>query len=187
MTRFSLLESPRWQDYSLLDSGDGLKLERFGKYVFVRPEAQAMWRRARPESEWEDVHAVFQPTGEESGGHWDFRKKVEERWEMRYSLPLTPRPLPPLPLQGAARRSGMLRDLPVGEGALANQLRFWTMTTPGRHLGGFPEGAANWDWFSKLIHHRDHGEEFNKVSVDSVVNVLNLFGYTGLATLAEQI
>ena len=52
-------------------------------------------------------------------------------------------------------------------------LRFWTMTTPGRHLGVFPEVAAHWDWFSGLI-----------ANAKREVNVLNLFGYTGLASLA---
>lgn len=150
---FTFLESPRWEDYALLDSGDGLKLERFGRYVFVRPEAQAMWKRVLPESKWKNADAVFVPTGEESGGHWDFKRKVEERWEMRYTL--TPVPSP------------------TGRG----ELRFWAMTTPGRHLGVFPEVAAHWDWFSNLIHHEVH--EGHKE-----VNVLNLFGYTGLATLA---
>ena len=89
-TSFTLLESTRWKDYALLDSGDGLKLERFGRYVFVRPESQAMWKRTLT-SEWENADAVFVPSGEESGGHWDFKKKVDERWEMRY--PLTPPPL----------------------------------------------------------------------------------------------
>jgi len=84
---FTLLESSRWSDYALLDSGDGLKLERFGKYVFVRPEAQAIWRRALPESDWNHVHAVFQPTSEESGGHWIAKKKMEEKWQMTYRLP----------------------------------------------------------------------------------------------------
>ncbi len=138
---FTFLKSTYWQDYALLDSGDGLKLERFGKYIFVRPESQAMWKRSI-DSEWDDAHAVFQPSGEESGGHWGFKKKVEEKWEMRYG-----------------------------------DLQFWTMTTPGRHLGVFPEVAAHWDWFSGLIHHEvDEGHK--------EVNVLNLFGYTGLATLA---
>ena len=50
---FSLLESPHWRDYELLDSGDGLKLERFGAYVFARPEVQAMWSRALPRKEWD--------------------------------------------------------------------------------------------------------------------------------------
>jgi 23S rRNA (cytosine1962-C5)-methyltransferase len=147
---FTFLESPRWTDYALLDSGDGLKLERFGNYVFVRPESQAMWKRSL-DSEWKNAHAVFVTTGEESGGHWDFKKKVDERWEMKYDLSLTPSPSP------------------AGRG----ELRFWTMTTPGRHLGVFPEVAAHWDWCSGLIA-RSKRE----------VNVLNLFGYTGLASLA---
>jgi 23S rRNA (cytosine1962-C5)-methyltransferase len=144
---FTFLESARWQDYALLDSGDGLKLERFGKYIFIRPESQAMWKRSL-DAEWKQAHAVFVPTGEESGGHWDIRKKIEERWTLQY--PLSPAPSP---------------------------LKFWVMTTPGRHLGVFPEVAAHWDWFSGLIHHGVHGEHRE-------VNVLNLFGYTGLASLA---
>lgn len=150
---FTFLESLHWEDYALLDSGDGLKLERFGNYVFVRPEAQAMWKRALPESKWKNADAVFIPSGEESGGHWDFKRRMEEKWEMKYAL--TPNPSP------------------SGRG----EIRFWAMTTPGRHLGVFPEVAAHWDWFSSLIHHEVH--EGHKE-----VNVLNLFGYTGLATLA---
>lgn len=141
---FSPLESPDWRDYALLDSGDGLKLERFGAYTFVRPEVQAMWSRALPEKEWGAAHAVFQPSGEESGGHWAFKKKVAERWEMRYA--------------------------PLWE---AGGLRFWAMITPGRHLGVFPECAAHWDWCAGLIR-----------EAKRPVKVLNLFGYTGLATLA---
>jgi 23S rRNA (cytosine1962-C5)-methyltransferase len=143
---FTLLEASHWTDYALLDSGDGLKLERFGKYVFVRPESQAMWKRSL-DAEWKQAHAVFQPTGEESGGHWDFKNKVEEKWEMRYVLD------PSIIKKG--------------------ELRFWIMTTPGRHLGVFPEVAAHWDWFSNLI-----------AQSKREINVLNLFGYTGLATLA---
>ena len=146
---YTFLESAHWTDYALLDSGEGLKLERFGKYIFVRPEAQAMWKRSL-DAEWKQAHAIFQPTGEESGGHWDFKKKVEEKWEMRYDL--TPHP-----------------PLLKGEGGL----KFWVMTTPGRHLGVFPEVAAHWDWFSSLI-----------AQSTREINVLNLFGYTGLASLA---
>lgn len=143
---FTLLESSHWTDYALLDSGDGLKLERFGEYIFVRPESQAMWKRSL-NAEWKQAHAVFQPTGEESGGHWDFIKKVDEKWEMRYILD------PSFVEKG--------------------ELKFWVMTTPGRHLGLFPEVAAHWDWFSGLI-----------AQSKREINVLNLFGYTGLATLA---
>ncbi|MCK7483308.1 MAG: hypothetical protein M0C28_44355 [Candidatus Moduliflexus flocculans] len=71
-------------------SGDGLKLERFGKYVFARPESQAMWKRSL-DPEWNGTpHAVFQPTAEESGGHWDFKKRVDEKWEMNYPPHPTP-------------------------------------------------------------------------------------------------
>ena len=153
---FSPLESPNWSDYALLDSGNGLKLERFGPYRFVRPEVQAMWLRALPEKEWGDVHATFQPTGEESGGHWQFKKKVARKWEMGY--PLTPSPLP------------------QGEGQKMENLRFWAMTTSGRHLGVFPECAAHWDWIFGLIQ-----------QAKRPIKVLNLFGYTGLATLAAAL
>jgi 23S rRNA (cytosine1962-C5)-methyltransferase len=133
----TLLESPHWQDYELLDSGDGLKLERFGPYRFVRPEVQAIWRRSLPESTWRDVHGVFQPSSEESGGHWDLKKKIDEKWIMRYGA-----------------------------------LKFWAMTTPGRHLGVFPEVAAHWDWLAGLIE-----------KAGRPTKVLNLFGYTGVASL----
>jgi len=147
----TLLESPHWKDYELLDSGDGQKLERFGPYRFMRPEVQAMWGRSLPESAWREVHGVFQPTSEESGGHWALKKKVAERWQMSY----TPR----FVLQNGSTEGG--------------QIKFWAMTTPGRHLGVFPEVAAHWDWLAALI-----------AKSARPVNVLNLFGYTGLASLA---
>ena len=154
---FSLLESSNWSDYALLDSGDGLKMERFGSYTFVRPEVQAMWMRALPEKEWAQAHAIFQPTGEESGGHWKFKKNVDEKWEMRYPLTLPPS-VPPF-----------------SEGKWGGErgVQFWAMTTSGRHLGVFPECAAHWDWSVELIH-----------KAKRPIKVLNLFGYTGLATLA---
>ena len=142
----TLLDSPNWTDYELLDSGDGLKLERFGSYTFIRPEVQALWTRSLSSARWEAAHAVFVPSGEESGGHWSFKKTVAEKWEMGYAL--TP---------GA--------------------LRFSVMTTPGRHLGVFPECAAHWDWLAEKIKRKAKNE-------NGPVNVLNLFGYTGLATLA---
>jgi len=154
---FSLLESPHWRDYELLDSGDGLKLERFGPYIFSRPESQALWRRALPEKNWSAAHASFQPTAEESGGHWIAQKKIPERWQMEYAL--TP---PSAPLSRTS-----------GEGTGVRALRFWAMTTPGRHLGVFPEVAAHWDWVADAV-----------ARADRPVRVLNLFGYTGLASLA---
>lgn len=114
-----------------------------------------MWSRSLPEKEWAQAHVVFQSTSEESGGHWKFKKEVAERWEMSYPLP------PSVP--------------PFFEGKWGDErgIRFWAMTTPGRHLGVFPECAAHWDWTAELIR-----------TANRPVKVLNLFGYTGLATLA---
>jgi 23S rRNA (cytosine1962-C5)-methyltransferase len=135
---FLLLESPNWRDYELLDSGDGQKLERFGSTIFSRPESQAMWSPSLPKKDWDAAHAFFQPTNEESGGHWIPKKKFSERWQMNYG-----------------------------------NLKFWAMTTPGRHLGVFPEVAAHWDWMADAVR-----------AANRPVNALNLFGYTGLASLA---
>ena len=160
--KITLLSSPNWTDYELIDSGDGQKLERFGPYTFARPEVQALWKKALPAEKWQTAHACFEPSGEESGGHWALKKPVEAEWEMRY------------PLAGGFSREGV----PVVGG-----LRFTAMTTPGRHLGVFPECAAHWDWMGELIRKSGHPSAPSGRSV----NVLNLFGYTGLATLAAAL
>jgi len=148
--QFSLLEASQWRDYELLDSGDGYKLERFGPHVFVRPEAQAMWSRALPQREWDAAHAFFHPTAEESGGHWIEKVKLPEKWKMEYDHAPGPSP----------ENRG-------------EKIRFWVMTTPGRHLGVFPEVASHWDWMAEAVYRAGRP-----------VNALNLFGYTGLASLA---
>ena len=134
----SLLLSPHWEDYELVDSGNGQKLERYGPYEFIRPEPQAMWKPALEEKRWQNAHAIFQPTREESGGHWVFRQPVEPGWLMRYG-----------------------------------KLSFQVQTTAGRHLGIFPEQATHWDWISETIQ-----------ASNREIQVLNLFGYTGLASLS---
>jgi 23S rRNA (cytosine1962-C5)-methyltransferase len=124
-------------DYVLLDSGGGRKLERYGPYTFIRPEPQAVWARTLQEKHWQAAHAIFQPTQEESGGHWQFFKPVEPGWVLQYK-----------------------------------GLKFRAQTTAGRHLGIFPEQAAHWDWIGGLVQNSKRP-----------VHVLNLFGYTGLASL----
>lgn len=121
-----LLEANTWRDYELLDSGNGWKLERFGKFLFVRPEAQAIWKPALPEKEWQRAHGRFEPSAEESGGHWVFKQSVPARWELSYTLPA------------------------LSQTSSAS-LRFWVMCTAGRHLGLFPELASHWDWLYRLI------------------------------------
>lgn len=80
--QLTLLEPPAWEDYALLDSGEGQKLERFGPYLFIRPESQAVWRRALLPEAWAQAHAVFEPKGEHGG--WRIDRPMEERWEMRF-------------------------------------------------------------------------------------------------------
>ncbi len=81
--QLSLLYPKDWMDYELVDSGNGLKLERFGPYSFIRPEPQAIWKPALNEELWQSAHAIFQPTREESGGYWQFKRSIEDSWIMR--------------------------------------------------------------------------------------------------------
>ncbi len=136
--QLTILTCPGWKDYALLDSGGGAKLERFGPYCLVRPEAEAIWRPALPDKDWQAAQAVFQPSPEENGGHWDVRKPLPEQWTLEY-----------------------------------RGLRFNIQTTFSRQLGAFPEQSVGWDWLEKQIS-----------SARRPIRVLNLFGYTGLATLA---
>ncbi len=134
---FALLTAPDWDDYELLDSGGGQRLERHAAYTFVRPEHQAIWKRALPDEAWQQAHGVFEPTGEESGGQWRFDRPIKTPWRMHYK-----------------------------------GVNFLGFTANSRHVGYFPEQAAQWDWMV---------ERLRKLSQP---RMLNLFGYTGVATLA---
>ncbi len=134
----ALLSATGWKDYALLDSGEGRKLERFGPYTFVRSEPRAMWSPALAARAWDAADAVFQLTGEESGGRWQFKRELPAVWPMQYRA-----------------------------------LRFEAQAVASRHMGVFPEQAAHWDWIAAQIK-----------AAQRPVRVLNLFGYTGLATLA---
>ena len=136
----TLLTSPDWTDYTLLDSGNGSKLEQFGPYRLLRPEAEAIWGPALPAHEWGAAHAVFKPSPEENGGHWEFKKEIPRRWPMTYK-----------------------------------NLSFWIQLSASRHVGVFPEQAVQWDWISEQV----------RLS-SQPVKVLNLFGYTALASLAAS-
>ncbi len=138
MTELLLLTSPHWEDYELIDSGNGEKLERYGPYLFVRPESQALWQPHLPPREWQKAHATFQTRAIESGGVWSFRVQIQSPWEMHYK-----------------------------------HLRFLAHASASRHMGVFPEQASHWEWII---------EQINQAS--KPVRVLNLFGYTGLASLA---
>lgn len=133
-----LLITPPWEDYELLDSGAGRKLERFGPHTLIRPESQAIWRPALPEARWRQAQAEFQPGGGETGGKWKVNKDIETDWLMRYK-----------------------------------SLSFRAHLSSSRHLGVFPEQASHWDWLQAQIERSGRP-----------VRALNLFGYTGMASLA---
>lgn len=79
----SVIETPGFADYALIDSGAGRKLERFGKIVLDRPEAQALWSPSLPHAAWEKAHAVFSASGEEEEkGRWRVDKRVAEHWTL---------------------------------------------------------------------------------------------------------
>ncbi len=134
-----ILEVAPNADYALLDSGDGEKLEQYGPYRIVRPEGQAIWRRALPAREWARADAVFTgDTDEEGMGRWRFPKEpLGETWPMRH-----------------------------------DGIDYLGRFTSFRHVGVFPEQASHWDHMAGLIE-----------SAKRPVKVLNLFGYTGLASL----
>jgi len=138
MPTIELFSSKDWEDYELLDSGNSLKLERFGPYKFVRPEHQAVWKPAFSPKEWERADAIFLPTSDESGGQWQYNRNIKSQWEMHYK-----------------------------------DLSFMAHTSNSRHLGVFPEQATHWDWIRERV-----------AASNKPINVLNLFGYTGIASLA---
>jgi 23S rRNA (cytosine1962-C5)-methyltransferase len=129
------------KDYELLDSGEGEKLERYGKYTFRRPDPQALWAKNLALKQWNEAHFSFRRDGKK--GDWIVAPGVEERWQMEFA-----------------------------------DLKFWIRPTAFKHTGLFPEQASNWNWMREKV-------KSEKLKVKSgEVKVLNLFGYTGGATLA---
>ncbi len=140
---------PRFPDYELIDSGDFEKLERFGRYVVRRPEPQAIWRRSLTEQEWRRLaDASFLRDG-----------RSEERGEWRL-------------------RSGMPSRWTVDYAYEGMRLRMRLGLTSFKHVGLFPEQAANWNFiYDNCVRMRAEGR---------TPKVLNLFAYTGGATLAAR-
>jgi 23S rRNA (cytosine1962-C5)-methyltransferase len=130
-----IMRTHGWRDYALLDSGDGKKLERYGRFTVVRPEPQCFWSPRSPEL-WAKADAVFDPDGDDDEGRWRFAAPAPESFKLGWE-----------------------------------DVRFNGRFTAFRHLAFFPEQAANWAWLKQRI----EGLERPRV--------LNLFGYTGVASL----
>jgi 23S rRNA (cytosine1962-C5)-methyltransferase len=115
-----LLTPTHWKDYELLDCGDFEKLERFGKFITIRPEPQAVWKKAYPESEWEkQAHVKFVPKSS-SSGDWKMLKKMPEQWQISY-------------------------ELENEQTKKTSEIVFRLGLTSFKHVGIFPEQACNWD------------------------------------------
>jgi 23S rRNA (cytosine1962-C5)-methyltransferase len=133
------IEATGWADYELLDSGDNMKLERYGHIVVARPETQAIWKKRKPER-WDDALAEF--SWSENKGQWNEKPKMLPSWLVHWH----------------------------GVTAVARLTSF-------KHVGVFPEQEPNWAWSTERI------RALREAGVESPI-VLNLFGYTGIATVA---
>ena len=126
----------QWNDYEVLDTSCGEKLERWGDYYLVRPDPQVLWQTPKKLKQWKKPNGHYHRSSK-GGGQWEFFD-LPKTWDIRY-----------------------------------RELIFHLQPFSFKHTGVFPEQAVNWDWFSDKI--RKAGRP---------VKVLNLFAYTGGATLA---
>lgn len=168
-----ILSTTGWKDYALLDSGNGMRLEQFGPYTTVRPDPQAIWNPSLPTEEWNKADVQFVRTVKDEG-KWNFKKHIPEKWKMTYK-----------------------------------DLSFWARLTSFKHTGVFPEQSLQWDFIMEKIGSRKQiknkkrvarlGDPQNVPAVNNVSNanfggeerqdpngirILNLFGYTGIASIA---
>ncbi len=130
-----------WKDYEVIDTASGEKLERWGKYILVRPDPQVIWNTERKDHRWKKPNGHYHRSSN-GGGEWEFLKLPQE-WDIRY-----------------------------------NDLTFHLKPFSFKHTGLFPEQAVNWDWSASIIKGalaKDPSRE---------IRVLNLFAYTGGATLS---
>lgn len=125
-----------WEDYEVIDTSSGEKLERWGDYILVRPDPQVIWNTDKTNYYWKHINGHYHRSNK-GGGQWEFFD-LPEQWTIHY-----------------------------------RNLTFNLKPFSFKHTGLFPEQAANWDWFSSIIK-----------KADRPVKVLNLFAYTGGATLA---
>ncbi len=135
-----------WKEYEVIDTSEGEKLERWGKYILLRPDPQVLWSVPKNNPAWKKLNGHYHRSSK-GGGDWEFFN-LPEQWDIHYKLP--------------------------AEKTLTFNLKPFAF----KHTGLFPEQAVNWDWFFTKI--RKAKEE----NPQRKVKVLNLFAYTGGATVA---
>jgi len=157
-----------WKDYELVDSGNGEKLERFGSYILRRPEPKALWRPSLSEQEWRKrTNVSFTPgagfgkAGKEDSGTWKKSGRMDDQWGINYYGAQDP---------GTHARSDLHISLRLG-------------LTAFKHVGVFPEQAPNWEYIFKETSRLGRIHAANGLPAPKV---LNLFAYTGAASLAAK-
>ena len=153
-----ITESPStgWKDYELIDSGNFEKLERFGPYIMIRPEPKALWDRHLSYDKWKQTAHTLFTQG---AGFSKAGKEDSGVWNMLKRMP---------------------EQWVVSYGDMKLRLGL----TSFKHVGVFPEQAPNWDYIVSQV--RRLKENNLKKSVTDPPRVLNLFAYTGAASLAAR-
>lgn len=126
-----------WKEYEILDTSSGEKLERWGKYLLIRPDPQVIWNTQKEHAGWKSPNAHYHRSSK-GGGEWEFFS-LPDKWTIKYK-----------------------------------DLTFNLQPFSFKHTGLFPEQAVNWNWISDKI----------SSAKKRPVKVLNLFAYTGGATIA---
>ena len=160
--------APYWKDYELLDSGSGEKLERFGKFVLRRPEPKALWTPSLSQAQWKRLTQVtftpgagFGKAGKEDSGTWERQRSVPDQWGIAYNGEQDP-------------ETHAASDLHIS-------LRLGL--TAFKHVGVFPEQAPNWEFIYRETLRLARIRKANGLGAP---RVLNLFAYTGAASLAAK-
>ncbi len=135
-----ILKTIKQKEYELLDSGEGKKLERYGKYILSRPDPEALWKKSLEDNDWGKSDLEFIRNGTKN--KWIIKNGIPNNWNI-----------------------------------LFGDLNFSIKPTSFKHTGLFPEQLPNWQWTEKIINDNKDGRK-------ETIKVLNLFAYTGGATLA---
>lgn len=111
-------------DYELIDSGGFLKLERFGQFITIRPEPQAVWDSSLTMPEWEKMaHVRFEPKSSSSGNWIKLKKNMPDQWQIKYAI----------------------------QSIDSKEIAFRLGLTSFKHVGIFPEQAVNWEYIADSV------------------------------------
>ncbi len=136
------MRTAKWQDYELIDTVDGERLERWGEILLIRPDPQIIWSGDKRDPRWHSAHGRYRRSSS-GGGSWEEYKKLPDVWKIGWQ-----------------------------------DLTFRLKPMGFKHTGIFPEQAVNWEFAMERIRMAKQADSSRQIKV------LNLFGYTGAATLA---